>query len=114
MAAKETEGFPALIALRAAVARGYTAATHRSTTDTRKLNQLARIVAARVPIFARSTQAEPVRLLASDIQEGRFQKGGEQLGFADGRAPLTGLAIQQNQLPMAIAAVLEFYRSDSK
>jgi hypothetical protein len=113
MAEKKAEGVPAYMGLRAAAATAYTVATRKSTTDKRKLNQLARIVAGSVPIFSRSAQPEPAPVQPSDIQQGRFEKGGEQLSFGDGRPPIGDLVIRHNQLPMAIAAVREAYRSES-
>ena len=104
---------PTFIALRAAAAMAYTAATRHTTADSRKLNKLARIVAERVPIFSRHAQgAAPAQVQAAEIREGRFEKGGEQLRFTDGRPPITDLAIVQQQLPIAIAAVRDAWRSE--
>jgi hypothetical protein len=108
---KKEPGAPTFIALRAAAAMAYTAATRQTTADSRKLNKVARIVAECVPIFSRRAQPEPAPVQPAEIREGRFERGGEQLRFADGRPPLTELAIVQQQLPIAIAAVREAIKS---
>jgi hypothetical protein len=112
MAELKKDPLAPLITLRAAAAKAYIAATRKTTTDTRKLNDLARIVADRVPVFTRGT-VKPARVLPDEIKKGRFEKGGAQLCFLDGRPPITHLSILQSQLPIAIAAVRNVYGSDS-
>ena len=75
------------------------ATTKHGVPDETALDDCARSIAARTPVFAiRPGSNERVLVLPSEIAQGEIEAGGALLTFSDGRSPLVDLAIIPSEL----------------
>jgi hypothetical protein len=106
---KEPPALQPFLPLRSAAALAYTAATGKYTSSAGTLNSVARIIADLTSIFTISADHEPARVLPLEVAEGKFEGGGEELGFADGRPALKALTILHRELPNVVNQVRLMY-----
>lgn len=106
---QEPPALQPFLPLRSAAALAYTAATGKYTSSADLLNKVARIIADVTPIFTRSRDQEAARVLPLEVSEGKFECGGEELRFPDGRPVLKGLAILHRELPKVVQQVRLVY-----
>lgn len=109
---REEEAASRYISLTAASALIYHAATDEITDDASTLNDLARIIAARTHVVARSGDHEPFTLVwPKAIFEGQFEDGGKRLCFPDGRPALRNLAIAESEVARLIPELRPLVRA---
>jgi hypothetical protein len=87
------------------------AATNLDTADEGTLNNIARMVAARTPVFALEAGVDTyVPVMPSEILEGQLEGGGSTLALNAGRRRLRGLAIRHSELDALIQDIGKAYR----
>jgi hypothetical protein len=79
-------------------------ATKGDRPDSDALNDMARMIAMRAPVFACSSErCSDLRLLTPDeVFEGQFEGGGTQISYRDGRSTITHLCMRFEDLPRVI------------
>jgi len=102
-----------MLSLAVAARLAYRAAMNREATES-VLNTVARMIAARITVFASTeghSYANPARIMPDEVVEGRFHDGGTTLDFKDGRPSLTNLCMKRVDLDRAIAEVRALYNN---
>src|ERR1044071_1664491 len=100
-----------MLSLAIAAKLAYRAAMSREAAEP-VLNTVARMIAARIPVFASTdghSYANPARIMPDEVVEGHFHDGGATLDFKDGRPSLTNLCMRRVDLDRAIAEVRALY-----
>jgi hypothetical protein len=102
-----------MLSLAEAAKLAYRAATKRENPTEQPLNNVARIIAARIRIFACEPGdcANPAMVMPDEVFEGEFEGGGMTLNFKDARPSLTNLCMLHKDLGEAIAEVRAAYRN---
>jgi hypothetical protein len=92
----DAEGFshqlvPLGLATRSISARVY---SEGSVCTLERLIGIAHVIAALVPLYTHSDDGTHFRrLMEQELRSGTFRKGGAELHFIDGRAPIVNLAV---------------------
>ena len=97
-----------LVAMPLAATLAYirTSGVNTRLTDA-ELEGMAQTLAGLITVYAISEDRESIVTLGpDDTQGGRFKKAGKVVEFADGRAPVTGLAVTRTSLNAAIDTLL--------
>lgn len=64
-----------------------------------RLSGIAHVIAALAPLYTHSADGANIRRLAEEeLRAGNFRKGGGELRFIDGRAPIDNLAVPQGSI----------------
>jgi hypothetical protein len=82
---------PLGLATRSISARVYAGA---SVCTPERLTGIAHVMAALAPLYTHSTDGTNIRRLTEEeLRSGHFRKGGGELHFIDGRAPIDNIAV---------------------
>ena len=107
---KEPPALAPWIPLRLAAVMAYHAVAGKQVDDDGILNNIARLIAGRTRIFTRSASDKTAALVMPDeLVEGHIDGGGDELRFADGRAALTDLVIEDTDVGRVIREIQKLY-----